>query len=77
VLIGAAQLGADSIVKFLVSKGANLSAANDRGRTALDDALGQAEVSDAEDVRRPVRESTVALLRELMAKQKSTTASAK
>jgi ankyrin repeat protein len=76
-LHGAAQRGADTIVKFLVSKGANLNARTERGRTALDDALGQAAVADEEDVRRPERQSTVALLRELMAKQTSATASVK
>lgn len=65
-LHGAAGRGADSVVRFLLSKGANLGAKTKSGRSALDEALGQDVVLDDSDVRRPVRESTVILLRQLM-----------
>jgi ankyrin repeat protein len=64
-LHGAAERGADSVVSFLVSKGAKLDAATKAGRTPLDEALGQAAVKDENDNRRPERVSTVALLRKL------------
>jgi ankyrin repeat protein len=63
---GAAERGANSVLKFLLSRGAKLDVKTKAGRTALDEALGQDIVLDDSDVRRPVRESTVALLRQLM-----------
>jgi ankyrin repeat protein len=68
-LHGAAQRGADKIVRFLASQGATLEAKNRRGRTPLDDAIGQAR-DEGEDVRRPERKSTEVVLRELIAAQK-------
>ena len=41
-LHGAAQRGADKVVGFLAAQGATLDAKNRRGRTPLDDAIGQA-----------------------------------
>jgi ankyrin repeat protein len=55
-LHGAAQRGADALVRFLVAAGARLDARNKQGLTPLDEALGFA----------PVRTGTAALLRELM-----------
>jgi ankyrin repeat protein len=65
-LHGAAQRGADRIVQFLADQGARLDAANRRGRTPLDEAIGQANEEDSADARRPERKSTQALLRSLM-----------
>jgi uncharacterized protein len=76
-LHGAAQRGADDIVRFLVSKGANPNAKNKRNRTALDDAMGQAALANDEDVRRPERKSTVILLREIMGSGAVATTAAK
>lgn len=61
---GAAMRGGDSIVKFLFSQGASLDPRDKRGRTPLDDALGQLGSNTA--LR---RDSTVALLRQLLAPQ--------
>ena len=61
-LHGAAQRGADKVVRYLASQGATLDAKNRRGRTALDDAIGQAR-DEGEDVRRPERQSTEVVLR--------------
>src|SRR5437867_4959662 len=62
-LHGAALRGADSIVKFLVEKGAKLDVKNKQELTPLDIALGRRgpNVAPAEP-----HESTVALLRQLM-----------
>ena len=46
-LHGAAQRGADKVVQFLADHGATLDAKNRRGRTPLDEAIGQANESDA------------------------------
>jgi len=67
-LHGAAERGADAIVKFLVAKGGNLSAKTTVGRTPLDEAFGQAAVLDESDVRRTERVSTEALIKELLSK---------
>lgn len=64
-LHGAAQRGGDKIVRFLAAQGATLDAKNRRGRTPMDEAIGQAK-EEIEDVRRPERKSTQALLRELL-----------
>jgi uncharacterized protein len=64
-LHGAAQRGADKVVRFLAAQGATLDAKNRRGRTPLDDAIGQAR-DEGEDVRRPERKSTEGVLRELL-----------
>jgi len=68
-LHGAAQRGADRIVQFLADHGATLDAKNRRGRTAMDEAIGQAK-GESEDVRRPERKSTEALLRQLLEKRR-------
>ena len=62
---GAAQRGADKVVRYLASQGATLDAKNRRGRTPMDDAIGQAK-DEGEDVRRPERKTTQAVLSELM-----------
>ena len=46
-LHGAAQRGADRVVQFLAEHGARLDAKTKRGRTPLDEAIGQANESDA------------------------------
>ena len=68
-LHGAAQRGADKVVRLLAVQGATLDWKNRRGRTPLDDAIGQAR-DEGEDVRRPERKSTEVVLRELMGAQK-------
>jgi len=65
-LHGAAQRGADRVVQFLAERGARLDARTKRGRTPLDEAIGQANESDAAAVRRPERKSTQALLTRLL-----------
>jgi ankyrin repeat protein len=65
-LHGAADRGADSVVAFLVSKGAKLDAKTKAGRIPLDEAVGQSVAKDDTAARRPERVSTVALLRKLM-----------
>jgi ankyrin repeat protein len=64
-LHGAAQRGADRIVQFLADQGALLDPKNKEGRTPLDEAIGQLEETVA-SARRPVRESTRALLTTLI-----------
>jgi ankyrin repeat protein len=60
-LHGAASRGADTIVQFLVDRGAGLNAKTKQGFTPLDIALGKASVAQL-----PVpKDSTVALLRKL------------
>jgi ankyrin repeat protein len=60
-LHGAATRGADTIVQFLVEKGANLNALSKQGYTPLDVALGKTSSAQL-----PVpQESTVAVLRKL------------
>jgi ankyrin repeat protein len=66
---GAAQRGADRVVQFLADHGATLDAKNRRGRTPLDEAIGQANESDAANVRRPERPTTRALLSKLIAQR--------
>jgi ankyrin repeat protein len=68
---GAAQRGADKVVQFLAQRGARLDARNKRGRTPLDEAIGQADESDAANVRRPERPSTRALLARLIEQRAS------
>jgi ankyrin repeat protein len=63
---GAAQRGADRIVRFLADKGALLDVKNKDGRTPIDEARGQADTSAEENVRRPEHKSTQALLRQLI-----------
>jgi ankyrin repeat protein len=69
-LHGAAQRGADRVVQFLAVRGAALDAKNRRGRTPLDEAIGQANESDATAVRRPERKTTQALLTRLIAERR-------
>ena len=64
---GAAQRGADKVIRFLASRGAKVDVKNEEGRTPLDEAVGQANEANDDNVRRPERKSTQALLRELMA----------
>jgi len=63
---GAAQRGADTVVRFLAERGAKLDIKNAKGRTPLDEAAGQVNEGDDDNVRRPERKSTIALLRTLM-----------
>jgi len=65
---GAAQRGADRLVQYLADNAARLDAKTKRGRTPLDEAMGQANESDAAAVRRPERKSTQALLKQLAAR---------
>jgi ankyrin repeat protein len=65
-LHGAAQRGADRVVQFLADRGARLDVKTKRGRTPLDEAIGQANESDAAAVRRPERKTTQALLSRLI-----------
>lgn len=74
-LHGAAQRGADKVVQFLADQGATLDAKNRRGRTPMDEAIGQANESDNADVRRPERKSTQALLRQLLERRGAASAS--
>jgi len=69
-LHGAAQRGADKVVQFLAEHGAALDAKTKRGRTPLDEAIGQANESDAAAVRRPERKTTQALLTRLIAERR-------
>ncbi|HUI80896.1 MAG TPA: ankyrin repeat domain-containing protein [Bryobacteraceae bacterium] len=61
-LHGAAHRGADTIVKLLAEKGANVNAANKRGFTPLDIAQGKGAPPGAVGT---VHETTVALLKQL------------
>jgi ankyrin repeat protein len=70
-LHGAAQRGADRVVQFLAGQGALLDPKNKEGRTPLDEAIGQLEETVA-TARRPVRESTRALLMQLMQQRQAT-----
>jgi ankyrin repeat protein len=63
----AAQRGADKVLQFLADRGATLDMKNRRGRTPMDEALGQLDEQDEESVRRPARESTQKLLTALLA----------
>jgi ankyrin repeat protein len=62
---GAAQRGADAVMRALAAHGAKLDVKNKRGRTPLDEAIGQATEELAE-ARRPERQSTQEVLRALM-----------
>jgi ankyrin repeat protein len=63
-LFAAAQFGHDKVVEFLIAKGANVNAKDQRGFTPLDAALGLAGGSGGFDgSRRDVHESTAELLR--------------
>jgi ankyrin repeat protein len=63
---GAAQRGADKVLQFLFDRGAKIDVKNKDGRTPLDEATGQAELTE-DNARRPVRTSTQALIRRLLA----------
>jgi len=68
-LHGAAQRGADAVVRFLVDRGARLDAKDKAGRMPLHTAMGIGLVvrnGGGAPVDAPPRTSTVALLRELM-----------
>jgi uncharacterized protein len=66
-LHGAAQKGSDPIVQFLVDHGAKMDIKDKKGRTPLDAANGLMGNGGFDGSRRDVHESTVALLRKLMA----------
>jgi uncharacterized protein len=66
-LHGAAQRGWDQVVQFLVDHGAKLDAKDKKDRTPLDAANGLLGNGGFDGTRRDVHESTVALLRKLMA----------
>jgi hypothetical protein len=69
-LHGAAQRGADAVVRFLVERGARLDTKDKAGRTPLHTAMGIGLIvrnGGGAPVDAPPRTSTVALLRELMA----------
>ena len=65
---GAAQRGADKVMRFLYDRGAKLDAKNKEGRTPFDEATGQLDETD-DNARRPARLSTQALIKELLSKQ--------
>ena len=54
------------MVQFLADHGARSTRRTKRGRTPLDEAIGQANESDAAAVRRPERKTTQALLTRLI-----------
>ena len=62
---GAALRGANTIVSYLVEKGAKLDAKNKQGFTALDVANGKGGLAGTT---RDPKPATIALLQELMAK---------
>jgi ankyrin repeat protein len=62
----AAQRGADRVMQYLFDHGAKLDRPNKRGRTPMDEARGQLDEADEENVRRPARESTQKLLTKLL-----------
>jgi uncharacterized protein len=66
-LHGAAQKDWDQVVQFLADHGANLNAKDKKGRTPLDAANGLMGNGGFDGSRRDVHESTVAILRKLMA----------
>jgi ankyrin repeat protein len=66
-LHGAAQKGSDQVVQFLADHGAKLDIKDKKGRTPLDAANGLMGNGGFDGSRRDVHESTVALLRKLMA----------
>jgi uncharacterized protein len=66
-LHGAAQKGWDQVVQFLADHGAKLDVKDKKGRTPLDAANGLMGNGGFDGTRRDVHESTVALLRKLMA----------
>ncbi len=66
-LHGAAQKGYDQVVQFLADHGAKLDIKDKKGRTPLDAANGLMGNGGFDGSRRDVHESTVALLKKLMA----------
>lgn len=66
-LHGAAQKGYDQVVEFLADHGAKLDVKDNKGRTPLDAANGLMGNGGFDGSRRDVHESTVALLKKLMA----------
>ncbi|HEX5048323.1 MAG TPA: ankyrin repeat domain-containing protein, partial [Gammaproteobacteria bacterium] len=71
-LHGAALQGYDDVVKFLVSKGADLDAKDCRGFTPLDMAMGKAGGFGFGGQEGVARESTAAVLKTLAATTKPT-----
>jgi len=72
---GAAMRGGDSIVKFLLAQGASLDVRDKTGRTPLDEALGRPAGGGGADYRHDRKNSTVNLIRQLLADQGSSSAS--
>ena len=66
---GAAQRGADKVVQLLFDRGARADIKNKRGRTPLDEAIGQINEADEDNARRPERKSTQVLLTALLTQQ--------
>jgi len=66
-LHGAAQKGYDQVVRFLASKGAALDVKDRRGLTPLDAAMGKLGNGGFDGSRADVHDSTVELIRQLMA----------
>ena len=66
-LHGAAEKGLDEVVKFLADRGAKLDAKDRQGHTPLDAAMGLSGGGGFDGSRKDFHESTVALLRQLMA----------
>jgi ankyrin len=64
---GAAQRGADKVMRLLAENGALLNVKNKEGRTPMDEAIGQAADLGAATARRPERKSTQEVLRQLIA----------
>jgi ankyrin repeat protein len=63
-LHGSANRGVDTIVKYLLEKGAKMDVKNKQGFTPLDIAMGK--TSGVGVAPKPPKESTVALLKQLM-----------
>ena len=64
-LHGAAMQGYDNVIKFLVAQGADLTAQDKDGFTALDVALGKAGGFGFSGREGVLREATAALIRDL------------
>ena len=70
LLHGAAFWGWNDVVKYLVQKGANLDAKDNRGFTPIDSALGKAGGNSRGGQRIDVHQDTADLLKQLMAEKK-------
>lgn len=72
----AARWGWNDVVQFLVDRGANLNAKDNRGLTPVDSALGKAGGNSRGGQRIDVHEDTAALLRKLIAASAATSPAA-